>query len=559
VDGKPAVRWLSIPQLVRTALEIRKVTAYATQTDPRADFAGHPCEFYRLTGRDGDVRVDFAADTGDGYDTALATALCLARDGDTVVTPPRAGEDAGDGVVADLLVLGGDLVYPVASATRYEERFTSVFRQAAELAEMRPDKPPLVALPGNHDWYDGLKSFSDMMCSSWRHRDHTQEPNRLPVPPPADRADVGGWGAFQSRSYFAVQLTDDWWLWGVDSQLDAPIDEPQVAYFEKAADLLDSGTNIILCTATPSWLEAADLEPDRTMRGTPFDNLLTFVDRVLGERRRDQIRLLLTGDKHHYARYEPEEDAEFRADLVTCGGGGAFLSSTHHLPRRLNPFWPRQSASGDGGHALHRSYPTAAESKELVATPKFLAAGIRNGLSLPTLAGIVGVLLCVTFHFGLIASVIGGVALAGLFGFYANYGKNQRAPRVWVGFALAVGHAIGHLGAAGLVAWFFARVLPVDFWWSLFPAFLVLAVLGTIVFTTYLHLADGIGWHVLEAFSGMRFESYKCHLRMEIGKNGIHVRVVGMDSAPPPNRGRTTITRPAPRIIDEFDVSMVRT
>ena len=320
MDGKPAVRWLSIPQLIRTALEIGKVTAYAKRKDPRADFAGNPCEFYRLTGRggdgdgDGDVRVDFAADTGDGYDTALATALCLARDRSTVVTPFREGDD----VVADLLVLGGDLVYPVASATRYEERFTSVFGQAADLAEMR-DKPPLVALPGNHDWYDGLKSFSDMMCGSWRDRDHPREPAQIPVPLPGDRADVGGWGAFQSRSYFAVQLTGDWWLWGVDSQLDAPIDEPQVAYFERAAELLGGETNIILCTATPSWLEAADLEPDRTMRGTPFDNLLTFVDRVLGERRRDQIRLLLTGDKHHYARYEPEPDAEFRADLVTCG------------------------------------------------------------------------------------------------------------------------------------------------------------------------------------------------------------------------------------------------
>jgi hypothetical protein len=543
VRGKPAVRWLSIPQLVRTALEIRKVTKYARSQDRRLEFADDPRKFYRLPEQADEVRVDFVADTGDGFDTTFATALCVAGHPTLETTETR-----GNGKrTADLFVLGGDLVYPIASAARYQEQLTDVFQHAADLAEMGPDKPLVVALPGNHDWYDRLDAFLELMCGQNGAAAGEQNPIPLPID---DGDDVGGWRAFQSRSYFAVRLTPDWWLWGVDSQLDAPIDPVQTEYFTAARKHL-GGAAIILCTATPSWLEAADGEPGGQPTGSPFDNLISFVDEVLGVPDRDRIRLILTGDKHHYAHYVPAENAGFRPHLVTCGGGGAFLSSTHHLPETLNPFW---APAGDPAHTLARSYPAADDSRELVATPKFLAVGVRNGLTLPALAGAVGVALLATLRCGLLPAVISAAVLALAFGFYAKYGKNERAPRMATGALLAIGHTAAHVGVAGAAAWFFTQVLPLGFWWSLAAAFLPLVVLNTAVYATYLHIADHFGWHTLEAFSGMRFEEYKSHLRMYVHEKGIRVSVVGM-RAVPANRGKATPTFPRPQIIDTFEIS----
>ena len=37
---------------------------------------------------------------------------------------------------------------------------------------------------------------------------------------------------------------------------------------------------------------------------------------------------MLTGDDHHYARYQSDDGLKHK---LTAGGGGAFLSATHHL------------------------------------------------------------------------------------------------------------------------------------------------------------------------------------------------------------------------------------
>ena len=94
-----------------------------------------------------------------------------------------------------LLVLGGDEVYPSASAQAYEDRMTGPYRAALPLT--RRSRPLLVALPGNHDWYDGLTAFLRVFTH---------------------RRSIGGWLTEQKRSYFAVQLPHRWWLLGLDSQ-----------------------------------------------------------------------------------------------------------------------------------------------------------------------------------------------------------------------------------------------------------------------------------------------------------------------------------------------------
>ena len=582
VHQTPAVRWLSVPQLVRTALDVLQASSFAKYADKRETMATSPREFYRLPAAGQEPReivfVDYVADTGDGFNATFATARCLSGAADRSIPPDP--EFAGRGAQADLLVFGGDEVYPVASALQYEQRLNEVLRTAASLDGV-VDLPAVMALPGNHDWYDGLAAFRRNFCESWVQRDPPLGEEVVAVPTPDQRDDVGGWGAFQSRSYFAVQLSPRWWLWAVDSQLDAPIDAEQLSYFRDARKHLGDA-KIILCTATPSWLEA-----ERAGKGTysaeadsPLYTLLWFVDRVLGHAERHRIRLVLTGDQHHYARYActaptpPPDTAPtaepFAPELVTCGGGGAFLASTHHLPEHLSIAlrpWP----SGSGatvGYRRATAYPDVATSRA-IGRSRFLSAAWRNGPSLPVLIGAADVALFLTFlmhwPFGWPRAWqfwVTTVIVAVLLGLYAASGAHAVRPRRrrrWAIGLLLTGHTLAHLVAAAAVAALVAALVADPArppWYGYLIAIALLVMLGTMVFVTYLHVADGFGCHTLEAFSGLRIEDWKSHLRLRVSAEEVVVQVIGIDVAPQAADDRTDLRNlvPTPRIVETFRV-----
>jgi Calcineurin-like phosphoesterase len=584
IHQAPAVRWLSVLQLVRTALDVLQASSFAKYADKRETMATNPREFYRLPADGREPRdvvfVDYVADTGDGFNATFATARCLSGAATSSIEPGPDPEFAGRGAQADLLVFGGDEVYPVASALQYEERLNEVLRTAAGLDGV-VDLPPVMALPGNHDWYDGLASFRRNFCESWVQRDAPPGDELIAVPAAELRDDVGGWGAFQSRSYFAVQLSPRWWLWAVDSQLDAPIDAEQLSYFRDARRHLGDA-KVILCTATPSWLEGA-----RAGKGTysaeadsPLYTLLWFVDRVLGHAERHRIRLVLTGDQHHYARYtctEPtpppaaaDATAEpFGPELVTCGGGGAFLASTHHLPERLSIAlrpWP----SGSGatvGYERATCYPDVATSRA-IGRSRFLSAAWRNGPSLPVLLGAVDVALFLTFllhwPFGWPRAwqfwVTTGI-VAVLFGLYAASGADAVRPRrrrQWATGLLLTGHTLAHLVAAWAVAAVVAALVADPSrppWYGYVLAILLLVVLGIGVFVTYLHVADLFGCHTLEAFSGLRIEDRKSHLRLRVSADEVVVQVIGIDETPSArHRSELRYVVPRPHVVETFRV-----
>ena len=63
--------------------------------------------------------------------------------------------------------------------------------------------PSCFAIPGNHDWIDGLETYQ-------RHIQH--------------RGWLGGWLLPQDNSYFALRLPQGWWLFGLDLALLDDID-----------------------------------------------------------------------------------------------------------------------------------------------------------------------------------------------------------------------------------------------------------------------------------------------------------------------------------------------
>ena len=81
-------------------------------------------------------------------------------------------------------------------------------------------------------------------------------------------------------------------------------------------------------------------------------------------------------------------------------------------------------------------------------------------------------------------------------------------------------------------------------------------MLGTAVFVTYLHVADGFGCHTLEAFSGLRIEGWKSHLRLRVSAEEVVVQVIGIDVAPQAADDRTDLRNlvPTAHVVETFRV-----
>ena len=82
----------------------------------------------------------------------------------------------------------------------------------------------------------------------------------------------------------------------------------------------------------------------------------------------------ITGDRHHYARYEPEggEGADAAPTRITAGGGGAYLSATHTLDEKLLlKTLPRKTGADSYedlppvAHRREQIYPLAGDSRRL--------------------------------------------------------------------------------------------------------------------------------------------------------------------------------------------------
>ena len=168
--------------------------------------------------------VDYIADIGDGFGPTYGMATLLAKDHLSLN-----GEKLPAGRI---LILGGDQCYPQATHDEYEERFVLPYATAFPPLEDEEKKQErqLFALPGNHDWYDGLGAFDNLFC---QNRDHLLGKNGRRV---------GGWRCHQHRSYWAIRLPHNWWLWGFDIQFSKHLDAAQENYFRAVVDSMEGGS-----------------------------------------------------------------------------------------------------------------------------------------------------------------------------------------------------------------------------------------------------------------------------------------------------------------------------
>lgn len=502
---KPMVGWYDPRQLINTGLQVLASDLIGTRFDARREEAlaakqDEPLHDY--SARQGDFWFDFMADTGDGWDPTFAMAKLVSREVSVE------GHKLPRG---DFLILGGDQIYPYASKEEYQDRLIGPLNAAAKDAgEAHVD---LYAIPGNHDWYDGLISFLRLFTQrrgigDWKVTDKTTGEERS----------VGGWRTRQARSYFALKLPSRWWLWAVDTQLEADLDQPQVDYFQSVVRKMDLGDRLIVCLPEPDWLYGKMKKNPGLMNNMDF--LLTHViDKSM------KVYLTISGDLHHYRRHQSE--CEPTRHKIVAGGGGAFLHPTH-----------RHKVSSvkvhDGTFALNQDTQFPSESTSFWLTFKNLLAPWLNPwfgtLTAPVYLFFAWQLTSVKWGlkplFELTVSqpavmlALVAVALVGFF--YFSVGS-RKLRLLWGTLAHGGAHIAAVLALAHLITcWFGAD--PTD-WHTALPRLLGLLIggylLGPIIMGLYLLISLNVfGTHHNEAFSALRIKHYKNFLRMCVRANG---------------------------------------
>lgn len=543
---EPMVNWLGPVQLMKTALRSAVAMTLGAFADPREmqaalnpQLGNTPIEVKA----GGKLWVDYLADTGDGWDATCSLALCASQD----LRVKHQGQQV-DLPRSRVLLLGGDQVYPTPAQGGYRTRFLDPFRAAfpapvpgaacasSDKPVHQPDAPLMVATPGNHDWYDGLRGFVRLFC------------NRQPI---------GGWATAQCTSYYVLKLDAGWWIWGLDLQLESSIDRPQQQYFQAMKALLQPGDRVVLCTPEPSWVDEAErlAREDRRLAAietqSPRFRSLRQIEELLGE----HLAVVLAGDNHHYARYAPAGAAP-APQRITCGGGGAFLLGTHQLPDPPKPI----VVDGVRQHyTLEKTYPDKATSRQLrnrawrlptrnlsfcamlallylmftwlvqsaskMAHPMLGNLGLMESLAtLEWRWGNVPAawarLLVVMAHSP--ASVL--FALAIVLGCGALSQSCARIPRM-LAFGVGLAHGLLHLGLALGLLWLTARInlhwlgLDADSWRQvalfLVQMLLLGGSLGGLLFGGWMVVANVLlGLHSEEVFSSQRIADHKCFLRM---------------------------------------------
>ncbi|MFO1169039.1 MAG: metallophosphoesterase [Rhodoblastus sp.] len=475
------------------------------------------------TDEEGALWVDYVADLGDGFDATFAIASLIARENLVVH-----GHSTRRG---KLLVMGGDEVYPVSSQENYQQRLRDPYNWAFPDPDEESDNGPLVyAIPGNHDWYDGLVLFLGLFTRR-------------------DRLHLGGWRSRQGRSYFALQLTKGWWLWAVDAQLDDTIDQPQRDYFSSIAEAMEPDANLILCGPEPGWLYTRD----------PDSKSLEVYD-LIGDILRAKcplakIPLVLSGDTHHYSRYIGKESG---IHFVTAGGGGAFLEATHHLKDEIeiNRGDPNVTLEWCEDRTLLQAYDAATGQAAAWPTRAESLSMLRGVLAFSLLnPGFAAALGCIYALFGLLALGIGHLPAAFLAFVIAtmsfqDYTRRQEGGRARVKFLSFLNGAAHSLAFVALVE-VFLRLAPLKTGQPATNAAMLLAwlalaggaVAGTL-FGVYLYVSSrwlDIG-HV-DAFSAMRRDSHRHFLRLRIKDDEVTVYPVGLERTP---RRREWRENPAP-------------
>ncbi|GLY87332.1 metallophosphoesterase family protein [Actinoallomurus iriomotensis] len=225
-------------------------------------------------------------------------------------------------------VIASDVIYPTGSVNEYGPKF------------FRPYKDydaPIYAVPGNHDWYDGLGGFMRIFCGApelppegrprllsraWWRRLFWKNPD---VP---DETLLAEAESLRSRPEQRAGQPGPYWMMdagpiriiGIDTGILGGIDREQGAWLRKVSE---GPKPKILITGKPLYVDGAHHPGPIEGGGT--------VDEIVQDPACNYVAAI-GGDIHNYQHY-PVKVGDRTIEYVVSGGGGAFMHATHTIPK----------------------------------------------------------------------------------------------------------------------------------------------------------------------------------------------------------------------------------
>jgi Calcineurin-like phosphoesterase len=204
-----------------------------------------------------------------------------------VVGDPGEGDASQFAVVPPLLEVGrdtsfmvicSDVIYPAGDANQYEDKFYRPYEEYMK---------PIYAIPGNHDWYDGLNGFMYHLCGSDAPQEQATGSDTASKVPP--------WEEHLRR-----------WLWRKPTKMDPTVPTRKQVWRPSSTQRSSQRSPYFAIETGPLLIIGIDT-------GINGD-----IDREQGEWLReiskiDKPKLLLTG-KPIYV------DGEYHPGIIECGG-----------------------------------------------------------------------------------------------------------------------------------------------------------------------------------------------------------------------------------------------
>jgi hypothetical protein len=246
---------------------------------------------------------------------------------------------------SEFAVIASDVVYPAGDVNEYIEKFFVPYAGYPR---------PIYAIPGNHDWLDGLAGFMRHFCAAappavkfrppprarwsrtaklvhnvfWRRP--TAVRSQTLIRAEQLRGEASKTGPAQPNMYFQID-TPNLRIVMIDAGILGRLDHQQGRWLAEVSagpkpKLLISGKPVFSgSTASPRRiLDPSGVGHSGTLWSIVSDPANNYV-------------AMVSGDIHHYERHAVRLPDGRRMQCVISGGGGAFMSSTHQIARVARP------------------------------------------------------------------------------------------------------------------------------------------------------------------------------------------------------------------------------
>jgi hypothetical protein len=251
---------------------------------------------------------------------------------------------AGEGT--EFSVIASDVVYPDGDINDYVGKFFVPFAHYPQ---------PIYAIPGNHDWLDGLVGFMRHFCGVappqqkfrprkrakwsriallfhlvfWR-RPRSLKPETLQLGDEL-RSEAQAKGPAQPNMYFCID-TPELRVIAIDVGIMGRLDHEQGEWLKRVS----AGPKPKLLVSGKPVYSGPHMSPRRILGADGGNDNSGMIWSVVRDPENNFISMV-SGDVHHYERHSVRVSGGRKIECVISGGGGAFMTSTHQIARVERP------------------------------------------------------------------------------------------------------------------------------------------------------------------------------------------------------------------------------